>query len=77
MGVRGWSITVFSPDGKLYLEKQLLRLKCEAYSTLNESDDDPEAETRLQHRMGQAGGLSAPKQTLVAPASLYLTAILE
>ena len=58
-------------------EKKLLRLKCEAYSTLNEADEDPEAEVRLQNRMGQAGGLSPPKASLVAPASLYLTAILE
>jgi len=56
---------------------QLLRLKCEAYSTLNETDEDPEAESRLQNRMSQGGGLSPPKPTLVAPASLYLTAILE
>jgi hypothetical protein len=61
----------------LVVEKKLLRLKCEAYSTLNEADEDPEAEVRLQNRMGQAGGLSPPKASLVAPASLYLTAILE
>ncbi|KAF8646408.1 hypothetical protein AX16_007273 [Volvariella volvacea WC 439] len=56
---------------------ELLRLKCEAYSTLNELDADSMAEVRLHERMTQIGGLSPPKQSLVAPASLYLTAILE
>ncbi|KDQ64137.1 hypothetical protein JAAARDRAFT_27755 [Jaapia argillacea MUCL 33604] len=56
---------------------ELLRLKCVAYSTLNDVDEDLNAETRLQERMAQAGGLSAPKVSLVAPAALYLTAILE
>ncbi|KAK0190588.1 hypothetical protein F5146DRAFT_1044855 [Armillaria mellea] len=45
---------------------ELLQLKCQAYSTLNESDDDPA--TTILH---------APSPTLVAPAALYLTAILE
>lgn len=56
---------------------QLLRLKCSAFSTLNESDEDPGAESRVYERMTQAGGASPPTATLVAPASLYLTAILE
>jgi hypothetical protein len=60
-----------------YLKKQLLRLKCEAYSTLNETDEDPDAETRLQMRMSSGGGLTPPKSAQVAPASLYLTAMLE
>ncbi|KAJ3775691.1 hypothetical protein FB446DRAFT_824789 [Lentinula raphanica] len=54
---------------------ELLRLKCEAYSTLNESDGDKSAETRLLDRM--AGSGPPPKPSLVAPAALYLTAILE
>ncbi|KAH8830179.1 hypothetical protein DL96DRAFT_1813267 [Flagelloscypha sp. PMI_526] len=56
---------------------ELLRLKCEAYSTLNESDEDPEAESRLQNRMITQGAVTSPRQSLVAPAALYLTAILE
>ncbi|KAJ7591469.1 hypothetical protein C8J56DRAFT_935648 [Mycena floridula] len=55
---------------------QLLRLKCEAYSTLNEADEDPDAESRIQERLSH-GGAIAPKPALVAPAALYLTAILD
>lgn len=55
---------------------QLLRLKCEAYSTLNESDEDPNAESRLKEKMGFSGA-QPPKPVLIAPAALYLTAILE
>ncbi|KAJ7506533.1 hypothetical protein B0H11DRAFT_1794394 [Mycena galericulata] len=56
---------------------ELLRLKCEAYSTLNESDEDSAALGQLQERMKQIGGTTPPLPGLVAPASLYLTAILE
>ncbi|KAJ6610419.1 hypothetical protein B0H10DRAFT_1811723 [Mycena sp. CBHHK59/15] len=56
---------------------ELLRLKCEAYSTLNESDEDPATEGRLVEKMTQLGGTTPPIPALVAPASLYLTAILE
>ncbi|KAJ6560331.1 hypothetical protein B0H19DRAFT_113795 [Mycena capillaripes] len=56
---------------------ELLRLKCEAYSTLNETDEDSTAVTRLQEKMTQLGGTTPPIPALVAPASLYLTAILE
>ncbi|KAI3616586.1 hypothetical protein WG66_011542 [Moniliophthora roreri] len=56
---------------------ELLRLKCEAYSTLNESDEDPAAESRLNERMAGTSGSQSPKSSLVAPAALYLTAILE
>ncbi|KAJ7771084.1 hypothetical protein DFH07DRAFT_241274 [Mycena maculata] len=56
---------------------ELLRLKCEAYSTLNESDEDSAAVGLLQERMTQLGGTIPPTPALVAPASLYLTAILE
>jgi len=52
-------------------------MKCEAYSTLNDSDEDPLAESRLYERMAQAGVVIPPNQILVAPASLYLTAIIE
>ncbi|KAJ7129197.1 hypothetical protein C8R44DRAFT_776139 [Mycena epipterygia] len=56
---------------------ELLRLKCEAYSTLNESDEDAAAVGRLQEKMAHLGGTTPPVPGLVAPASLYLTAILE
>ncbi|KAI8982769.1 hypothetical protein BD414DRAFT_418879 [Trametes punicea] len=56
---------------------ELLRLKCEAYSTMNDSDEDAEAEKRLQQRMEAAGSSSPPNPSLLAPAALYLTAILE
>ncbi|KAJ3923740.1 hypothetical protein F5877DRAFT_30796 [Lentinula edodes] len=54
---------------------ELLRLKCEAYSTLNESDGDKSAEARLQERLVGTG--PPPKPSLIAPAALYLTAILD
>ncbi|KAG2013255.1 hypothetical protein CC2G_010186 [Coprinopsis cinerea AmutBmut pab1-1] len=55
---------------------ELLRNKCEAYSTLNEADEDPLAETRINDKFSRSGA-SPPKVLLVAPAALYLTAILE
>lgn len=55
---------------------ELLRLKCEAYSTLSDADENPDAEVRLIERM-TAEGTSVPKQALLTPASLYLTAIVE
>ncbi|KZP13483.1 hypothetical protein FIBSPDRAFT_897397 [Athelia psychrophila] len=57
---------------------ELIRLKCQAYSTLSDSDEDPQAEARLAERIGKAiPDVSPPKGTLVAPAALYLTAIIE
>ncbi|KZT42968.1 hypothetical protein SISSUDRAFT_1125212 [Sistotremastrum suecicum HHB10207 ss-3] len=56
---------------------ELLRLKCEAYATLNDVDEDNEAEARLQVRMAHAGGAASPRTSSIAPAALYLTAILE
>lgn len=56
---------------------ELLRLKCEAYTTMNDLDEDEEAERKLSKRMSEAGSPVAPDQRLVAPAALYLTAILE
>ncbi|EIM88094.1 uncharacterized protein STEHIDRAFT_167449 [Stereum hirsutum FP-91666 SS1] len=53
---------------------ELMRLKCEAYSTLNDSDEDPQTEARLNARLGSP---SPRKAALVAPAALYLTAVLE
>lgn len=58
------------------LASQLLRMKCEAYSTLNESDEDPSAEDRIQARFAQSVA-TPPDGALLPPAALYLTAILE
>ncbi|KAH8999158.1 hypothetical protein EDB92DRAFT_935755 [Lactarius akahatsu] len=55
---------------------ELMRLKCEAYSTLNDSDEDAQVENKIQERL-QLQGVEPPKSIVVAPASLYLTAILE
>ncbi|KAF9450949.1 hypothetical protein P691DRAFT_757736 [Macrolepiota fuliginosa MF-IS2] len=55
---------------------ELLRLKCEAYSTLNESDEDPSVEDRIHERFIQSVAVP-PSAALLAPAALYLTAILE
>ncbi|KAL6307196.1 hypothetical protein BKA93DRAFT_118541 [Sparassis latifolia] len=56
---------------------ELLRLKCEAYSTMNDSDEDADAEKRLNAKMGTNNSSAPPKASLLAPAALYLTAILE
>ncbi|KAI0750620.1 hypothetical protein C8Q80DRAFT_1099245 [Daedaleopsis nitida] len=56
---------------------ELLRLKCEAYSTMNDSDEDADAEKRLQQRMEATGSTAPPNSALMAPAALYTTAILE
>jgi hypothetical protein len=53
-----------------------MRIKCEAYSTLNDSDEDAQAENSIQERL-RSQGLDPPKYIIVAPAALYLTAILE
>lgn len=55
---------------------ELLRLKCEAYSTLSDTDENEDAQVRLAERMN-AQGSPMPKQSILAPASLYLTAIIE
>ncbi|KAJ7248541.1 hypothetical protein C8J57DRAFT_1673233 [Mycena rebaudengoi] len=57
-----------------YFFGQLLRLKCEAYSTLNELDENTAAVGALQEKMAALGDTTPPSPTLVAPASLYLTA---
>ncbi|PPQ66726.1 hypothetical protein CVT26_009527 [Gymnopilus dilepis] len=54
----------------------LLRLKCEAYSTLNEEDEDPASEARINENYGKMHPQS-PSPALLDPAALYLTAILE
>ncbi|KDQ21114.1 hypothetical protein BOTBODRAFT_169766 [Botryobasidium botryosum FD-172 SS1] len=55
---------------------ELLRQKCEAYSTLGDVQEDPELEARLQERIFQHGP-TALNITLVSPAALYMTAVLE
>ncbi|KAI0304149.1 hypothetical protein BC826DRAFT_981762 [Russula brevipes] len=55
---------------------ELMRLKCEAYSTLNDSDEDAQAENKIQERL-RSQGMEPPKSIIVAPAALYLTAVLE
>lgn len=51
-------------------------MKCEAYSTLNEGDEDPDAESRVNQMFDRAD-IQPPKSSLIDPAALYLTAILE
>ncbi|KZT70326.1 hypothetical protein DAEQUDRAFT_217603 [Daedalea quercina L-15889] len=55
---------------------ELLRLRCEAYSTMNDTDEDGVAERRLNERM-RGSNVQPPHTSEVAPAALYLTAILE
>jgi len=56
--------------------QKLLRLKCSAYSTLNEEDEDPADETRVNEIFTKAHSHS-PTNELLDPAALYLTAIIE
>ncbi|KAF8634792.1 hypothetical protein AX15_000708 [Amanita polypyramis BW_CC] len=55
---------------------ELLRMKCAAYSTLNDSDEDPKAEARVMERMRDTGAVPFTS-VRIAPAALYLTAIVE
>jgi hypothetical protein len=56
---------------------QLMRLKCEAYSTLNDSDEDTDAEDRWQAKVTSASGFSPHNVPYISAAALYLTAIIE
>lgn len=56
--------------------EKLLRLKCCAYSTLNEDDEDPAAEAQVNEVFSKAHSYS-PQVALLDPAALYLTAIVE
>ncbi|KAF8528845.1 hypothetical protein BU17DRAFT_37137 [Hysterangium stoloniferum] len=56
---------------------ELLRMKCEAYFSLGDQEENTEAENLLHSRMSQIAGDVTPKLEAIAPASLYLTAILE
>ncbi|KAF8345563.1 hypothetical protein F5887DRAFT_884708 [Amanita rubescens] len=55
---------------------KLLRLKCAAYSTLNDSDEDPNTEACIMEKMRDAGVVPFTA-VRIAPAALYLTAIVE
>ncbi|KAF8524755.1 hypothetical protein JB92DRAFT_3109275 [Gautieria morchelliformis] len=56
---------------------ELLRIKCEAYSSLGDQEEKVEIETALHARITQISGDATLKLAAVAPAALYLTAILE
>ncbi|ELU45897.1 hypothetical protein AG1IA_00065 [Rhizoctonia solani AG-1 IA] len=55
---------------------ELLRQKCEVYCTLGDLEENVVVESALQEKM-LGGGPCAPKVEQIAPAALYLTAILE
>jgi hypothetical protein len=59
------------------IDCQLLRIKCEAYSSLGDQEEKVEIETALHARITQISGDATLKLAAVAPAALYLTAILE
>lgn len=44
---------------------------------MNDADEDADVERELNARMRSISGLLPPRSTFVAPAALYLTAILE
>ena len=71
--VRWAPILLFPVSDTMY---KLLRLKCTAYSTLNDSDEDPKAEARVMERMRDTGAVPFTP-IRIAPAALYLTAIVE
>lgn len=54
-----------------------MRLKCEAYSTLNDSDEDTDAEDRWQGKVSGSSGFSLHNVPYISSAALYLTAIIE
>jgi hypothetical protein len=64
------------PLSPAHLSPQLLRQKCESYSTLGDREENAIVEAALQEKMLHAGP-GAPQVEQVAPAALYLTAILE
>lgn len=53
-----------------------MRVKCEVYSTLGDVEEDIEEESRLQNQMLSASS-DPPRASAVAPAALYITAMLE
>ncbi|KIL70383.1 hypothetical protein M378DRAFT_7248 [Amanita muscaria Koide BX008] len=74
------AVSPFDDDSKafnLHHAFELLRLKCAAYSTLNDSDEDPKAEARVMEKMRDGAGVLPFSSARIAPASMYLTAIVE
>jgi hypothetical protein len=65
-----------SPKADDHDTPQLLRLKCAAYSTLNDSDEDPNVEAFIVEKMRDASAVPFTP-VRIAPAALYLTAIVE
>ncbi|KAG8865413.1 hypothetical protein FRB96_000303 [Tulasnella sp. 330] len=65
-----------SADFPLQAAFELMRLKCEVYSTLGDAEEDIDEEILLQKRMLVASP-SPPHINSVPPAALYITAILE
>ena len=55
----------------------LLRIKCEAYSTFNDTDEDTEVEGRWLVKVENVSGFPLSNKPYIAPAALYLTAIIE
>lgn len=53
-----------------------MRSKCEVYSTLGDVEEDIDEEDRLQNQMMTAS-TGPPRASAVAPAALYITAMLE
>jgi len=60
-----------------FIIRQLLRLKCEAYSTLNDSDEDTDAENRWQTKIIDQAGFPTHNTHYMASCALYVTAIIE
>jgi hypothetical protein len=44
---------------------------------MNDLDEDEDAEKRLTERMSNTRTTAPPHKSLVAPAALYLTAVIE
>ena len=53
-----------------------MRFECEAYSTLNDLEEGARAETSIREGL-RSRIRNPPNPVIVAPAALYLTAILE
>jgi len=64
-------------DFPLHAAFELLRLKCEAYSTLNDSDEDTDAENRWQTKIIDQAGFPTHNTHYMASCALYVTAIIE
>ena len=55
---------------------QLMRQKCQVYSTLGDFEENVQIETLLQDRFTECCP-SPPRHSTIAAAALYITAILE